>query len=142
MRVALRYEAIRDPMAPMNELQFGNQIRQALNEARPLDTRTLERLRQARRAALEQHRHAPAHAPALADNVGGRFGGPAWRSGALLVPLLLLALGLVFLYSAQQSRRVAEAVELDTQLLTDELPIDAYLDKGFEAWLKKRRAAR
>jgi hypothetical protein len=37
---------------------------------------------------------------------------------------------------------VAEAVELDTQLLADELPIDAYLDKGFEAWLKKRRAAR
>ncbi|MDX1375359.1 MAG: DUF3619 family protein, partial [Burkholderiales bacterium] len=60
----------------------------------------------------------------------------------LLVPLVLLVLGLVFLYSAQQSRRAAEAVELDTQLLADELPIDAYLDKGFEAWLNRRKAGR
>jgi hypothetical protein len=142
VRAALRYEATRDSAAAMNELQFGTQIRQALNQGRPLDARTLERLRRARMAALERHRLAPASAPALADNVVGGGGGPGWRSRTLLVPLLLLALGLVFLYSAQQSRRVAEAVELDTQLLADELPIDAYLDKGFEAWLKKRRAAR
>jgi len=28
----------------------------------------------------------------------------------------------------------------DAGLLTDDLPIDAYLDRGFEAWLKKRSA--
>ena len=73
---------------------------------------------------------------------GGGLGsigdGPRF-SRSLLVAAVLLALGLAFVYSAQQKRRVAETVELDTQLLSDELPIDAYLDKGFEAWLKKHR---
>jgi len=124
----------------MNELQFGNQIRQALNEGGPLAPRTRARLYAARMAALERYQRAPLQAPALADNVSGRPGGPARLSRALLVPLLLLALGLAFLHLAQQNRRAAEAVEVDTQLLADELPIDAYLDKGFEAWLQKRRA--
>ena len=32
----------------------------------------------------------------------------------------------------------AEVEQLDAELLTDDLPIDAYLDRGFEAWLKKK----
>jgi hypothetical protein len=35
---------------------------------------------------------------------------------------------------------VAAKLEIDTQLLTDDLPIDAYLDRGFQTWLKKRAA--
>jgi len=140
VRVALRYEATRNSAAPMNELQFGNQIRQALNEGRPLEPRTLARLRAARLAALERHLPAEMQVPALADNVVGRADGPPRLSRILLVPLLLLVLGLAFLYAAQQNRRAAETIEVDTQLLADELPIDAYLDKGFEAWLRKRRA--
>jgi len=140
VRAALRYEANRHPAATMNELQFGNQIRQALNEGIGLEARTLERLRAARMAALERHRAAPEFAPVFAENVAGRFGGALRLSRALLVPLLLLALGLAFLHTAQVNRRAAEVVELDTQLLADELPIDAYLDKGFEAWLKTRTA--
>lgn len=124
----------------MNELQFGNQIRQALNAGGPLAPRTRARLRAARMAALERQQQAPLHAPLLADNVSGRLGKPARLSCALIVPLLLLALGLAFLHLAQQNRHAAETIEVDTQLLADELPIDAYLDKGFEAWLKKRRA--
>jgi len=140
VHAALRYEAIRHPAKAMNELQFGNQIRQALNAGGPLPPRTRARLQAARMAALERQQRAPLHAAALADNVSGRTGGPARLSRALLVPLLLLALGLAFLHLAQQHRRAAETVEVDTQLLADELPIDAYLDKGFEAWLQKRRA--
>jgi len=122
----------------MNELLFGNQVRQALNEGTPLEARTLERLRAARMAALERRRLAPAQVPAFAGDGLEHAAAPMRFSRTLLVPLLLLALGLAFLYSAQQKRQVAETVELDTQLLADELPIDAYLDKGFEAWLKKR----
>jgi len=122
----------------MNEIQFGNQVRQALNEGTPLDAHTLERLRAARLAALERRRLAAAQLPAFAGDGVDRATAPLRLSRTLLVPLLLLALGLAFLYAAQHTRQVAETVELDTQLLSDELPIDAYLDKGFEAWLKKR----
>ena len=30
-----------------------------------------------------------------------------------------------------------DLAEIDTGLLTDELPINAYLDKGFDSWLKR-----
>jgi hypothetical protein len=42
------------------------------------------------------------------------------------------------IYTWQQSQRAAELEEIDALLLTDDLPIDAYLDRGFQNWLKKR----
>jgi hypothetical protein len=43
-------------------------------------------------------------------------------------------------YTWQQNQRAAEIEEVDALLLTDDLPIDAYLDRGFQNWLKKRDA--
>jgi predicted signal transduction protein with EAL and GGDEF domain len=54
-----------------------------------------------------------------------------------VLPALLTVAGLVAIFTWQQDRRAADVEELDAQLLTDDLPLDAYLDKGFEAWLKK-----
>ena len=36
----------------------------------------------------------------------------------------------------QAYQAVQEAEELDAQLLSSDLPIDAYLDRGFQAWLR------
>ena len=138
VRGGLRYRAAAHLASAMNEQQFGNQIRQALDEGKDLDARTLERLRAARMNALEHQRTEPERAPLFAGNGLGRFGGPVGFSRTFVVPALLLVLGLASLYSAQQKRQVAETIELDARLLADALPIDAYLDKGFEAWLKKR----
>jgi hypothetical protein len=68
------------------------------------------------------------------DPISVGFGGFSLR---VLLPTLLLSAGLISIYSWQQEQRAADALELDAQLLTDDLPIDAYLDRGFEAWLKK-----
>ena len=46
----------------------------------------------------------------------------------------------VVTYNWEQKQRAKEVEELDALVLTGELPIDAYLDRGFEAWLKKRAA--
>ena len=121
----------------MNEAQFANKVRQLLNQGTRLDSRITERLRAARERALE--RRKPEHEPALgwADNVIGRFGGFGGFSLRLLLPTALLVAGLVAIYSWQQDQRAADIEELDAQLLTDDLPIDAYLDRGFETWLKK-----
>ena len=56
------------------------------------------------------------------------------------MPLVTLAIGLAAVYSWEQKQRAAEVEELDALVLTGELPIDAYLDHGFEAWLKRRAA--
>ena len=130
----------------MNEIKFTNKIRRALNEGARLQgargEHVAERLRAARERALERRRIARTPSLALAggmvhstgDGVAGGMGGFSLR---MLVAVALLLSGLFAIYSGQLDQRAAEVEELDAQLLTDDLPIDAYLDRGFEAWLKK-----
>ncbi len=127
----------------MNEQQFGSRIRHLLNQGLRLDAAAGERLQAARRAALERQRPEPAPALRWADNVlGGWQGLGGWGvlSARVLVTLLVLVAATFGIYSWQEKQRLAEIVEIDAQLLTDDLPIDAYLDRGFQNWLKKRAA--
>jgi hypothetical protein len=126
----------------MNELNLGLKIRQALNESvsTGLSARVTERLRAAREAALAARKPEPEHELALADNVLGRFGGLGGLSLRVLLPMAVVIAGLFGIYTWEREQRAADVEELDALLLTDDLPIDAYLDKGFEAWLKKRSA--
>jgi hypothetical protein len=124
----------------MNELQFGNKVRQILNQGTPLEAPIAERLRAARERALERRKPEAEPALAWAGNVVGRFGGYGGFALRVLLPAALLIAGLVGIYVWERNQRVAELEEIDAKLLTDDLPIDAYLDKGFEAWLRKRVA--
>ncbi len=130
----------------MNELNFGMKVRQALNEGLRADTgispRVAERMRAARERALEARKPELQTQPALAV-VGyafGRLGGLGGLSLRVLLPMAVVMAGLFGIYTWQQEQRAADVEEIDTRLLTDDLPLDAYLDKGFEAWLKKRSA--
>lgn len=122
----------------MNEMQFGNKVRQVLNHGLGVDPATAQRLKAVRELALSRQRTEPAPALAWADNAFGRFG--SWTGLALyvLLPAAFLVLGVAGIYGWQQNQRIAELEEIDAQLLTDDLPIDAYLDRGFQNWLKKR----
>jgi uncharacterized protein DUF3619 len=124
----------------MNEIQFGNKVRQVLNRGLRVDVNTARRLTAARERALSRQRPQPAAELAWADNVLGRLGG--WTGLALYVilPLAVLLIGAAGIYNWQQNQRIAELEEIDTQLLADDLPIDAYLDHGFQSWLGKRSA--
>jgi hypothetical protein len=130
----------------MNDIKFANKIRQALNEGArlegPAGAALAERLRAARERALalKKPERVPAFGWARWSSGGeltGAFGGLGGFSLRVLLPTLLLLAGLFGIYSWQQEQRAADIEELDAQLLTDDLPIDAYLDRGFEAWLKK-----
>ena len=123
----------------MNEPQFGNKIRQILNQGTQLDGKTLAKLRLAREKALRQQLVArPVVGLAWADGLIGSFGGVTGFSFRLVLPMAVLVGGLLAINGWQQKQRVAEVEEIDALLLTDDLPLDAFLDKGFEAWLKKR----
>ena len=124
----------------MNEMQFGNRIRQALNQGLRLNQTQVERLRAARERALARQRPEPAPALAWADNVVGSLGGWSGVSLRLVAPLVALAIAVGALYPWQQNRVISDFEEIDSMLLTDDLPIDAYLDRGFQHWLKKRAA--
>ena len=133
----------------MNEIKFSNKIRQALNEGArlegPAGAAIAERLRAARERALTLKKPERAHAFgwARATSGGSLAGGFDSYGGFLLrvlLPMLLLIAGLFGIYGWQQEQRAADVEELDSRLLTDDLPIDAYLDRGFQNWLKKRVA--
>jgi len=116
-----------------DEIKFANKIRQALNEGSHLHgdrgTHIAERLRVARERALTRHKVARepslAWARGSAAAVVGGFAGAGGFSLRLLLATALLAAGLVAIYSGQQDQRLADVEELDTMLLTDDLPIDA-----------------
>jgi len=127
-------------MNAMNEYQFANKVRHLLNQGARLEARLAERLREARERALAARRPEREPALAWADNVLGRVGGIRGLSLRVLLPVAFVALGVAATYTWQQNQRLEEIEEIDAGLLTDDLPIDAYLDRGFEAWLKKRSA--
>ena len=123
-------------MNETQERQFGYRIRQILNQGtHEVKPGVAQRLATARQRALERHSAEPALA--WADNVTGSIG---WAGVTLrvLVPLAMLVACAGAAYTWQQNQRAAEIVEVDALLLTDDLPIDAYLDRGFQNWLKKR----
>lgn len=118
----------------MNETQFGHRIRHILTQGTSsVRPDVAARLRAAREQALARHRPEPALA--WAGNASGGWAGLALR---VLLPLAMLVAGGAALYGWQQNQRAAELEEIDALLLTDELPIDAYVDRNFQNWLKKR----
>ena len=121
----------------MNDEYFGYKIRQHLNrglhEWRP---ETTARLAAARESALACQRQAVSQS--VLATVGGfvqsQFDN--LRVKQLLTALALLV-GVVFSAFWVADERVTELGEIDSALLADELPISAFTDKGFDAWLKR-----
>ena len=121
----------------MNEHEFSNKIKQQLDQHLELGAATLGRLRAAReRALMRQRVTQPAFVLAWADAAVGRLSGnPASASVALAGAALILALFGIQYW--QQAPTVEEIEEIDAALLTSDLPINAYLDKSFDTWLKR-----
>lgn len=106
--------------------------------ARELDTAAAAKLLEIRKGALAHYKEKPAHAwvPEWATTTGGRAGsGFNMQMGLVLLAFLASLAGIVAWQTfGQQGSDIAD---LDTALLTDELPINAFLDKGFDAWVKR-----
>jgi len=98
-----------------------------------LEPRVRERLAAARRNALSRYR-APATVFGLA--VPGQV--VHWLTDhRLLLAAAALVLATAGVFYWQGTRPSNGITEIDLYLLTDDLPINAYLDKGFDSWLKR-----
>lgn len=131
-----------------NELQFAQEIKRALDRGLGLDPEVGQRLRIARERALELHR-----APAGAVVVGGTGGSAVLRSAGgphgseslsrTVAPVLFLVAALFGIHQWQEwheSARIAaqeteEIVDVDTRVLTSDLPFNALIDEDFQQWL-------
>jgi len=107
-------------------------------DADQLDPVARARLNEARERALERFPAAtsPAFGLAWAGHAFSKVSGLSsrTRNWVVLATLLLAISGLVIWTRFGPANDVAA---IDAALLADELPINAYLDKGFDAWLKR-----
>jgi hypothetical protein len=126
----------------MNESNFGHKIRQTLDRGLELPAGVLARLKSARALALERQQAAElSPVVALAGRVSLRLAGPTQWFAHVILPVALLlaaAFGVQQWHESQQrAQAAADLAELDVNLLKGDLPIDAYLDRNFQAWLKR-----
>ena len=69
---------------------------------------------------------------------GGAPGGAGSRLGLRVGFAVLLLAALAFGYQQWSAYKQAdELAEIDVQILSSDLPIDAYLDRGFQTWLTR-----
>ena len=123
------------------DIDFAVKITRLLNEGTArLDAGTSAKLLAARKEVLAHFSERPAHARAPEWVLAGvqrlsmPFGGN-WRLGFAALTLIVAAAGAVVWHGLQPQG--SEIAEIDEGLLTDELPINAYLDKGFDSWAKR-----
>ena len=120
----------------MNELHFAYKVRQNLNlglhELRP---ETANRLAAAREKALASQKQTVNQSVlATAGNfVLHHFDNLRFKQ-ILATLALLLCVVLCSFWMADQ--RINEQSDVDSALLADDLPIGAYTDTGFNAWLR------
>jgi hypothetical protein len=91
-----------------------------------------ERLRLARSAALELHAQRSAVRFA---GLAGSFHVDYFARRALLwfAALFLVAFGIAYWHAQNY---VVDLAEVDSAILTNEMPMDVITDKGFDAWLR------
>lgn len=105
---------------------------------------TAYRLQLAREGALARLAD-PARAPAVGlarryafagTGTAGGGGESLWRSGKLWLGIVLIVVAFLGWQQWQAWQQQQDIVDTDAAILTSDLPIDAYLDHGFQAWLK------
>lgn len=116
------------------EAQFPRQIQQLLEEGtRDISPGALRRLHEARSQALARQRVAVGKL-AMAG-AGGIAMDMIPSYGRKLLAVAALLVGITSTYYWQEFERAAEHAEIDSALLADEIPFNAYLDQDFLAWL-------
>jgi len=133
----------RESIAPSQHLldQFGARVANQLDDAlQGIPRDVSERLRAARFQALAHRRNAElARASAVVTQGNSavlRGGVGFWGRAAFVLPLIALMLGLLAIGSFQEQLRASEIAEVDAELLTGDLPPNAYTDQGFAQYLK------
>jgi hypothetical protein len=116
----------------MNERNIQGKVRQALDHSvSRMDQATLARLGAARGMAMQRfdaHQAAPAYAWAGLSSRFGFASGARRRLYYWLAALLLVAAAVNGIAYWQQHVQDNDDVEADIAILTDDMPIDVYLD--------------
>jgi hypothetical protein len=149
--------------APSSDLdarlaRFGQRVAASLNErSADLPHDVTERLRFAREQALARAAEARAARTVAATaspsvvqmgavlatsggpglpGAGGQSNNGLWAKLISMLPLLALLAGLLLMHQGQLHEQIVAAAEVDTALLSDNLPPAAFSDPGFAEYLR------
>ena len=120
----------------MNENEIAKKITQTLDYGvSRMEESKIAKLRAARQKAMANYRE-PINLMGLATVSGQTLNLSSWMNKPLFwLPILAIAAAAIA-YNAMDDDIVDDSGALDAQLLTGELPINAFLDKDFQSWVK------
>ncbi|BCT67493.1 MULTISPECIES: DUF3619 family protein [Nitrosospira] len=119
----------------MNEHEAGKKITKLLDLGLDdIKQSTLNRLQSARRASLENY-HVAESVANVGQGVSARNGNDWHVKSRKLLSIIALLFALAGIFYWQALQQGDENDEIDILVLADDLPINAYLDDGFDAWL-------
>jgi hypothetical protein len=124
----------------MNEQELAGKIVRHLNAGLgTIKQGAAYQLQSARQAALDHYREAPQplFGLAWAGEAAFRVSTSRYFNARNLLASGLFILSLIGVTYWQLVIQANDIAEIDASLLTDDLPINAYLDTNFEAWLKR-----
>jgi hypothetical protein len=123
-----------------HEHETAQKIARVLDRStRDMGGETVAKLAAAREQALAGFRTAPDWKLAWAGSWSSQQGERPATGLRYALPIALLVMGLFsIVYWHSGNGQSNELADLDVRLLTDDLPIDAYLDKGFDSWLSRQ----
>ncbi len=142
------------PAPETKEREFARNVCRALDEnAASLPAPTVEKLAAARRLALARKKPEPLPArsfvPVLAPAGPAQGMGPSSEPRERRVspfvrmlrawPVIALVVGVAAIAYWENQQRAAELADIDAAMLNDDLPLNAYLDHGFNAYLSRAR---
>jgi len=115
----------------------GKIVRHLNYGAEQIDATTRGHLLAARKQALSHYQDKPQPVWNLAwAGHSMRVGGHRFETRHLIAVAALIA-ALIAVAYWQNLTPSNDIAEVDLGLLTDDLPINAYLDRGFDSWLKR-----
>jgi hypothetical protein len=118
-----------------DENAFALSIKHALNEsANALPQNTLDKLYAARRLATAQRKTSNKQHTWF--DAMSRFAQSLISPLAFAAPALVVGVGLYIMADKNADNYVQTVAEIDSQVLTQDLPIDALLDKGFVRYVQ------
>jgi hypothetical protein len=122
-----------------DDINLAYKIRHALNENLDnLPASTTDRLAAARARALSRKKADAPKKPARFD-LRALFDVQWVKGVAVAAPLLAMVIGLAGVYQSEHEQRTAELADLDAAVLSDDLPLTAYTDHGFNAYLAQQQ---
>ncbi len=123
-----------------DDINLAYKIRHALNEQlEHLPASTVDRLAVARAAAMARKKPHAAPRGFGWRALGAYLAGPIASRLAIAAPVLALVIGMGGVYQHEQQQQVAALADIDAAVLADELPLTAYLDPGFNAYLESQQ---